>query len=448
MKARKIFAAAASVLMAASMTFAVSATDQPGGDPVVETAGPGSNYEPLAGGEFTFDKYLVMKADAVIPSAEFSFTIAPGAHIDADTAEGKLEVLAGIGAPTIGIGGATDGKVSFSVADTAVLESAVPTTDTPAFKTETTDDEKYVKKTLTIDLSGIEFTEPGVYRYVITEAAAAEGSIVANDEVPKRTLDIYVDDDTAAAAEQKTMKIAKYVLYSGEVTTAPDADVAAGETDYHGITDKSTGYTNTYDTYDLEFSKTVAGNQGSKDKYFKFTVTIENVPGAVISVDADNSIFDQAPLDNSANAYTAEVMAAANSADANNTVDGQQFAAENGTITFDMYLQHGQTVHLCGVPAGAKYTIAEAEEDYAPSIAVTGDTTNDQENDIATELKANTYTDKSLDADTTAVFTNTRNGAIPTGVILSIAAPAAVGAGLVGTLIVLSVRKKKHEDEE
>jgi hypothetical protein len=429
------------------MTFAVSASDQPGGDPVVETAGPGSNYEPLAGGKFTFDKYLVMKADAVIPSAEFSFTIAPGAHIDADTAKRKLEVLAGIGEPTIGIGDATDGKVSFSAADTAVLESAAPKTDNPAFKTETTDDEKYVKKTLTIDLSGIEFTEPGVYRYVITEVAAAEGSIVANDEVPKRTLDIYVDDDTAAAAEQKTVKIAKYVLYSGEVTTAPDADVAAGKTDYDGITVKSTGYTNTYDTYDLEFSKTVAGNQGSKDKYFKFTVTIENVPGAVISVDADNSIFDQAPLDNSANAYTAEVMAAANSADANNTVDGQQFAAENGTITFDMYLQHGQTVHLCGIPAGAKYTIAEAEEDYAPSIVVTGDTTNDQENDID-ELKADTYTDKSLDADTTAVFTNTRNGAIPTGVILSIAAPAAVGAGLVGTLIVLSVKKKKHEDEE
>ena len=50
--------------------------------------------------------------------------------------------------------------------------------------------------------------------------------------------------------------------------------------------------------------------------------------------------------------------------------------------------------------------------------------------------------------DTNAKFTNTREGTIPTGVILSIAAPAAVGAAAIGGIAFILIRNKRRKSEE
>ncbi|MBR6719268.1 MAG: hypothetical protein IKI77_13135, partial [Oscillospiraceae bacterium] len=118
----------------------------------------------------TLDKYLVMKADANVPNAQFTFSVAPGTAIDADKENGTLAVLAGIGTPVLSNGG----TMTFSTADTTTAEAAKGT-DTPVFVTADTSDEKYVKKALTLDFSGVAFTEPGVYRYLITEAGTNQG---------------------------------------------------------------------------------------------------------------------------------------------------------------------------------------------------------------------------------------------------------------------------------
>ena len=56
-------------------------------------------------------------------------------------------------------------------------------------------------------------------------------------------------------------------------------------------TTKDKGFTNEYATQDLTFSKTVTGNQGSREKYFQFTVKISNaVAGTKYDVDLTNAV--------------------------------------------------------------------------------------------------------------------------------------------------------------
>ena len=76
----------------------------------------GSRYSSAIGGNktTTFDKYLVMREGTEVPNASFQFTIAPGTAQSYDLASGKLEVLSGIGTPTITwdhAGAQADGKL-------------------------------------------------------------------------------------------------------------------------------------------------------------------------------------------------------------------------------------------------------------------------------------------------------------------------------------------------
>ena len=93
----------------------------------------------------TLDKYLVMKADANVPNAKFTFSVTSGDPVAAEKGNGTLAVLAGVGSPAL-----TNSTMTFSTGDTATPESAKGA-DTPVFLTEDTLDEKYVKKTLTLD---------------------------------------------------------------------------------------------------------------------------------------------------------------------------------------------------------------------------------------------------------------------------------------------------------
>lgn len=45
-------------------------------------------------------------------------------------------------------------------------------------------------------------------------------------------------------------------------------------------------------------------------------------------------------------------------------------------------------------------------------------------------------------------FTNTRTGTIPTGILLSVAAPAAVGVVVIGGIAYLLIKNKRREAEE
>ena len=354
-------------------------------------------YTAVAGTSTTFYKYLVMDVDANVPNATFAFTVAPGTAIAAT--EDSVAVLAGIGAPTIA-------EVTFAPTDST-------TAGLPSDTDTATAGQQYATQTAKVDFSGISFTEPGIYRYIVTETATTNQG-VTNDESATRTLDVYVTDNDGA------LEVSSYVLHTG--TDAPAAGTDKGSADVSNtgdkLGDKSAGYTNTYDTSNLTFSKTVSGNQASRDKYFAFTVTIRGaVAGTVYDVD-----LTKADVNISANPNDATTCIG------NAVTQPQRLTVPaDGTVTQVFYLQHGQEITIKGLAKGTEYAVTENPEDYKQTAPDNASGT------IVSE-------------DVTAAFTNTRSGVIPTGVLLTVAPFAAIMAvGAVGILVMVGKKRKRAE---
>ena len=378
------------------------------------------------------------------------------ARLDAEADGTTLPVFAGVGTPTFVLKTATganndnDGtadtaRVNFTSGDAATAEASVATGKTVKFTTASdTSDEKFAQKKIEIDFSGISFQEPGIYRYIITEAAAGtdQAAGVTNDTDSTRVLDVVVEDSSEGSVNK--LKIGNYILHD-DVSDVPVK--AAGNTST--IEDKSSGFTNKYDAYDLVFSKTVKGNQGSKDKYFKFDVSVSGAKGAEIAVSGQGTYFAAEPEKSTSTTYLASDMKTANTKDDDADLAGQQLKADaDGNITATFYIKHGQKVTLQGIPAGAKYTVTEIQEDYTANVSVTE--TADP-SDAAANSAKNGITDETtgIQGNTTAAFTNTREGTIPTGILSNVALPAGIislaVAGAVGSVIY--IKKKKSEEE-
>ena len=335
--------------------------------------------------------------------------------------------------------------MNFTSGDAATAEASVATGKTVKFTTASdTSDEKFAQKKIEIDFSGISFQEPGIYRYIITEAAAGtdQAAGVTNDTDSTRVLDVVVEDSSEGSVNK--LKIGNYILHD-DVSDVPVK--AAGNTST--IEDKSSGFTNKYDAYDLVFSKTVKGNQGSKDKYFKFDVSVSGAKGAEIAVSGQGTYFAAEPEKSTSTTYLASDMKTANTKDDDADLAGQQLKADaDGNITATFYIKHGQKVTLQGIPAGAKYTVTEIQEDYTANVSVTE--TADP-SDAAANSAKNGITDETtgIQGNTTAAFTNTREGTIPTGILSNVALPAGIislaVAGAVGSVIY--IKKKKSEEE-
>ena len=271
------------------------------------------------GGTTSIQKYLVIDNDAVVPEATFEYEISAGTTVNYNTPDGATNTVAayaGIGVDKINVG-----DVSFEAAD---IDHAVPGAKNDGITNST--DKKYVKKSFELDFSAVKFAEPGVYRYVLTEKNAGDeddlGVGIKHVGNYKKTLDVYVTDNNG------TLNVSSYVLYNSLITTPPalaSAVVALDEkvdrTDTAN-TDKTDGFVNEYESRKLTFAKKVTGNQGSKDKYFKFTVKIENANGATLSVDMTGAETETSA--NSATIYAKADMDAANSVDQNEDVAGQQ----------------------------------------------------------------------------------------------------------------------------
>lgn len=369
---KKIFVLCLSILTVLSMTVTAFA------------------YESITGpaNEFKFNKVLSMDKDANTPAATFSFSVAPGAAVPAGN--GTAAVKAGVGTP--------------SIADVAFTANEAGTTS---------GDTKTVTKQATVNLSGCTFTEPGIYRYIITEAASSVAG-VTNDTTATRTLDVYVIDNNG------TLKVDGYVLYEGTKTDGPPS--AGGQ-----VTGKSEGYTNTYTSYFLEFGKEVKGNFGSLDQYFEFTLTLSNVaPGAVFQVDLSKA--DANPTTNAAT----EVTVAANPT----TIT----VGNDGTVTQKFYLHDGQYIKIKGLSADAKYTLTENAHDYTSAEGIAA---ADNADGVAHSGAVSNTT--GMSADVLTGFTNTKTVVTPTGIANSIMTfmPAVLLALIAIFGIVFFSRKRK-----
>ena len=390
-------------------------------------AAAGTNYGTIEGTKTTtFDKFLVMDSQANVPNATFTYAVTAGNAKAYDVAGKKFQVLAGVDADKItmaGVGaGAEANKIVFKQGD----GSDTHDTTKDAYVKELAAGKKYALKTATLDLSKVNFTEPGVYRYIITESGTNQA--ITNDADLTRVLDVYVND--ASTETEKKLTIAGYVLHSND---NDEPDVAAGE-DFGSagkyVETKSQGFTNSYDTSDLTLRKQVTGNQASRDKYFEFTLNIDKAQ-ANTKYDV---VIDDADATSKTNASTIE----ANAGKANVTsitTDAQ------GKATQKFYLQHGQQVTVQGIAKDTDYKVTENTEDYKS-------TANTAENPAVT-IKADTDSAEVngtiASKDLTTGYLNTRDGVIPTGVIMTVAPFAAVT--LLGAAGMVTIKMRKKEDD-
>lgn len=397
-------------------------------------AAAGTNYGTTIEGTktTTFDKYLVMDRQANVPNATFSYTVKAGNAKDYNVNEKKFQVLAGVDADKITMAGVGEGaeanKIVFKQGD----GSDTHDTTKDAYVKDLAAGKKYALKTATLDLSAVRFTEPGVYRYIITEDGTNQA--ITNDADLTRVLDVYVNDASTTDTDgnlTKKLTIAGYVLHSNE---NDEPDVAAGA-DFGStgayVATKSQGFTNSYDTSDLTLRKQVTGNQASRDKYFEFTLNIKNAqPKTKYDV-----VIDDADAKSKKNTATI----AANAEQINVTSITTDDA---GKATAKFYLQHGQQVTVQGIAKNTTYAVTENTEDYKP----TANTAANPVVDTKADTKAAPVDGTIVSADLTTGFLNTRDGVIPTGVIMAVAPFAAVT--LLGAVGMVTIKMRKKEDDE
>ena len=424
---------------------------------VVPAVAAGTNYEPIAAQNAKFKKILVIDSNADIPTLSFDYTVASGTAIAATAT--TLPVYAGVGSPTIA-------TVPFS-----------KTTDSVDSPTKVADHQT-ITKDITVSMSGITFSEPGVYRYIITETVPASRlgglyyDVLATNLTSetgrdyKRTLDVYVEDNGTDSSGKKLLKVTGYILYDGEVTTAPPSsssassgtaitsettitvDVNAAQTNVVAGETKTDNYMNYYTSQSLTFGKVVTGNQGSRDKYFKLTLELTSPVATTVAVDvsnADPSLPSATNLNKATDPSYAE---------ATNTTSITLTA--NTKVTTNFYLQHGQYIIVNGLPIGTVYNLTETEEGYTKTAGITAAVSvinwdGVAGNDAMTDPTSGTITLDDGDATTNTDgnietgYTNDKQGVIPTGVLLTMTPVIIVAVVVVAGIAFFAVRSAKRK---
>ena len=356
---------------------------------VTPVCAAGITYTPVTGESTSFTSTINVSATANVPNVTFSYDVAAGAAQAAS--DGNLAIYAGNDGTT-SVGLPSIANVTFSAAD-------AKTTDTT------------VVKEATVDFSGVSFKEPGVYRYVVTEQGSAQGITSEEDKI--KALDVYVTDNNGV------LEVSGYVMHNDENSAAKKLDATAR------LDDKDVDFEHSLATSDLTISKTVTGNQASHDEYFEFTVALSGADeGAKYTVDlsAADATTSTNGINTEAHTNPAEIVIGA-----------------DGSATATFWIQHGQSVVIQGIGNKTKYEITEANRDYEVSEEVTGD-----EDAVKEGAKV---TDAALTADTEVAYTNSKSGAVPTGLFMGVggASVMLIGSGLaIGAM----AKNKKKKDEE
>ena len=360
----------------------------------------------------SFNSVLLLSENSSVPNATISYSIAPGTGIAAVPGT-SMAVLApstdtGVtGTPTISNAVFSPGDATVTSVDGVTIDAG----------------EKAVVKPISIDFSDVTFAQPGIFRYVISEPSSGNNMTydtqlndTTNGTRYQRVLDVYVVRNASDEYE-----IGGFVLH--EVAGA----VNEGETT---AADKSSGFVTEYNTTGLTLECQVEGNQSSIDKYFAYTITMQNPGNSAFNVAADwaNASGAQNPVANPATSYTNAVITAANTNEWTSNADG--------SMSKTIYLKDGQKVALDGIPVGTSYSVTVAEEDYGPSWVVGSDNAS---NDATGNRTLNAVED--------VVFTLVREGVVPTGVALSIL-PGVILMGAAAAFFFVMKNRKREEASE
>lgn len=231
-----------------------------------------------------------------------------------------------------------------------------------------------------LEVDGTKFTAPGIYHYTVSETKGTYDGITYDETV--RHLYVYVLRDGTNDS-----------LYVDSVIS-----VKEGATEKDAKLEFINDYGQTVDkTHDLIVTKEVTGNQGDRNKSFKFTIGVTGAEGEwykLVKTDA-------------AGTETEDKLV-------------------SGTPV-EIFLKHGESVRIYGLSEADTYSVVE----------------NDADKDGYTTTDGNKS--GSLTADGTQITViNNKDVTTPTGIIMSFA-PYILILALAGVFAVMFLRKKKED---
>jgi len=339
----------------------------------------GTNEYAVCGTTTTLKTYLTMKQNATVPNLTVTYTVSAGSAVDGTG--GYQSVKAGISKDDVTVSNAV-----FSTADTANSATANEAGITNRIA---------VKKDISVDFTKVKFTSPGIYRYIITQTAVASPFELVGESTT--TVDVIIVND-----ENGKLKVEGYLAYDGTFTKGAHETANANDKD-----DKFVIY---YHTVSLEVTKKVEGNQADRGKNWNFTVQLSNLGNGTTILRNENS--DVTPV----SGYKAD---------------------EDGKLTLEFVIKHGQKLILNSIPSGAKVTVTETEanqDGYTTTYKVS-------ENGAHT---GNSASDVTLSAEngTEIEVINTKAGNVPTGIMTAILPGSILVAA---SVLYFAVRKNEEE---
>lgn len=321
---------------------------------------------------------------------------------------------------------------SFAVGDVTVVEPSDITTVANAvtgkpaiaditYNSSSTFTSKVSTTEQTIDWSGVTIKEPGIYKWTVTKTKSADTTPTSGASNLSDTLYLWA----YATDNGGTLQVSTTGITTDDTLGIPDSSTASGAKGPY-----NDNYPET--KVDLSVTKTVSGNQGSKDQYFKFTIQLKTPAGTVskeYDIVGDTSYDTSVP----ATAYHA--------AQTNPT---KVTVGSDTTASLDVWLKHGQGIKIKDLPAGTTYTITEsANTGYTVSATITGDSTG-VTNNAATSYDVS---DTSMDETTKVAYNNEKAGSTPTGINLQVGAPIMGILLVVGLMMIVTIGKRKKEQE-
>lgn len=317
--------------------------------PAWAEGGSAAPHLPVNDNKVTIASKLTMNENAMVPTVVFNYSIAPASENEL-TSTGGMPVTAGV-----------DGAVSLSPASVNYSDKGLTS--------ENADGTTTITAQLSAVLKTSNFTAPGIYRYKITQQKPVlDGLNVTHEAL---FLDVYVENGGT-----------DYVVKG--CTLSPEA----------GSGKKADGFVNDYATHMLTIKKTVAGNQGEKNKDFDFTFTIKG---------ADGESYEYATVKNDGTTMS-------------------QTPATSGTAV-TVSLKHGESVIVYGLSSNDIYAVNEA--DYSS----VGYKTSYKIGESGTEVEGKVIEATPIGAsDALVAFTNTKDVTVPTDVIRTVVPYAAIVA--------------------
>lgn len=259
--------------------------------------------------------------------------------------------------------------------------------------------------TVTVQFDPSEFTEPGIYKYGVSETTVDEaGNPITYEGITNDEAFMYVYVEEAGLDKDGTMqyKITNVVLTHQDTVLGKIGQL----TNRYGVDpDKDPDGT----VNDLILTKKVTGNQGDTQKKFDFTITIipsetENTFHIVYGTYDDDGVWHDS------------------------TAPEDSFViGKTDRFQVQVSLSDGEYVRVYGLSENDKYIITETDysglgyqtqyvisgtklDDYTDVTFTDGTSTGEQTVDVGTELKIDYVT-----------FENDREASTPTGIVTNVA---------------------------